>query len=310
MDDKYSMPSSSQRHGFSLIEILVASALLSLIGLAFAAMLKNNFFAARKFEAKGEVEDLRHTLRIRVDCPKTLTSFETPSGFPEACHKGKGEVEIRAANDSVVISTPTGVIGNYELRVTCPGPGPENCGCDTGNCLSCGEKLRFEFRHAFRDKERDWKALFSPTLYPCSHLFGGPVFSVHLHPHEFAPPLTSIGLEPGKYDGNLHGCQSSSCVFGCENIKIPGIPEIHTLDQCLIGCTRRDAGAFCAEQGMIFVEMECDDSADSYIAGYNSSNPTYRWELNSHYRSSLPNRAIMRLTCAWGNKEPPTNEME
>lgn len=155
-----------------LTEVMVSISLIAGAAYYMAQNARQSMRTARKIDSLGESEGLRQTLRLGVDCNRSFQGFPTASGFPAACHSGAGPLQLLRGNGTAIVGVPQGVLGEYDLRATCPGPGPAGCGCAAPTCVPCGAGPKIEYRNRLRASEGDWKDLFGINPPPCASYFG------------------------------------------------------------------------------------------------------------------------------------------
>src|SRR5262245_34924769 len=68
--------------GMTLVAILVAAAVASIVGLAFTGILDSFFRGMSSIEAHGEVMDAKQLIRNRLSCQRTFPTGMCPSNQP------------------------------------------------------------------------------------------------------------------------------------------------------------------------------------------------------------------------------------
>ena len=90
--------------GFSLVEVIVASAILGIIGLAISSMSGTAFKAASISNSRQDLASLKMVIREQVSCPLTLgLPIDYDFSVPVAC---AGPYKLRKVSSS----SPTGVL--------------------------------------------------------------------------------------------------------------------------------------------------------------------------------------------------------
>ena len=96
-----------KKNGFSLLCILIAVAILSILGGVLTSSFGNNLVASKKITELGSTEDIRRYIRIGMDCPRTL------AGLPNPCPAGTSIAIEKRSGATPLIQTPN----NYGYSV-------------------------------------------------------------------------------------------------------------------------------------------------------------------------------------------------
>lgn len=104
-----------RRSGFSLIEIVVGTTMLSVAVLAALVYIQTKRTGVLNLMRMGEMEDLRRFLRQNIDCEKTLTNESA------TCSTGGQYIHGYMPSSDPIITNPANgqVFGNYTVKIAC-----------------------------------------------------------------------------------------------------------------------------------------------------------------------------------------------
>lgn len=114
------------KHGFSLIEVLVASAVLGIIAVAIASMSGTAFQAASISNSRQDLASLKMVLREQVNCPLTLGlpvdydfSVPVPCAGPYILKKNSPSGPVNLGGPTTPPDPERTQLGNYKIRASC-----------------------------------------------------------------------------------------------------------------------------------------------------------------------------------------------
>jgi hypothetical protein len=100
----------------SLVSFLVGIAILGIGIVIFSQLMANKIKLDNKISASEDLEDIRHTVRIRLDCTKTVTPT------PAACASNAGIDAKQKDGSAFLVLSPVDLqnyMGKYNLRARC-----------------------------------------------------------------------------------------------------------------------------------------------------------------------------------------------
>lgn len=107
---------STEKSGMSLVSLLVALGILSILVVIFSTSIKNSWNASQRVHNQADKENLRNFLRMSVSCQETFENLG-----PNCTGQ---YVEVHSKKKTVIIGIPAGTssfssFGKFDLAAKC-----------------------------------------------------------------------------------------------------------------------------------------------------------------------------------------------
>ena len=155
----------NRKDGFSLLEAIVAIAVMTIAGIALTRLNVTSMKANKSTMIRTDLDDIKRTISNTISCDNTLGAVK-----PSTC---SGPVELKDKHGGNI--APGGKMGPWGIEATCEVLGGKNgLSIYATKRYPNGDYMKDPLRNLPLDKSHPISSLFDPSTRPCPGSFETP----------------------------------------------------------------------------------------------------------------------------------------